>query len=102
MPRSNVERRGGNAVLRPRHDVFQKQLPLVLELEELYQNVETRRVESGRQMEDGGTLECLVLVGVVLDALGEGDSCPRKFWEMHPSFQICQTNANCTFQTVFC
>ena len=53
MPRSNVERRGGNAVLRPRHDVLKEQLPLVLELEELYQNVEARRVESGRQMKNG-------------------------------------------------
>ena len=53
MPRSNVKRRGGNAVLRSRHYVLQKQLSLVLELQELYQNVETRRVESGCQMEDG-------------------------------------------------
>ena len=102
MPRSNVERRGGNAVFRPRHDVFQKQLPLVLEFQELYQNVETRRVESGRQMEDGGTLECLVLVGVVLDALREGDSCPRKFIECPQSLHIISQIFKCTVQTVFC
>ena len=100
MPRSNVERRGGNAVLRPRHDVLKEQLPLVLELEELYQNVEARRVESGRQMEDGGTLQCLVLVGVVLVALGKGDSCPINFVKRFHVITI--TNANCTFQTVFC
>ena len=53
--------------------VFQQQLRLVLEFEEVDQNVEGRRVEPRRQVEDGWPLQRLVLVCVVLDALGEHD-----------------------------
>ena len=64
-------------VVRLCHEVLPQPERLSLELEEVHEDLEGGDVEPGGQVEDGRPLQRLVLVGVVLDALREGDPSPQ-------------------------
>ena len=63
-------------VVRLCHEVLPQLERQSLELEEVHEDLEGGDVEPGGQVEDGRALQRLVPVGVVVDALWEGNPSP--------------------------